>query len=1785
MGAAEGPSLLFNAAADVPPPLLSLACRFIPYDQWLTTHIDPSWKVKQVKLWILSKCLGVSFDAPHSQSQSQSQAQTIAQIPTQTQPPAPRYRPASPITFAPDPRRRPISPILFAKGNPKKSGNVKSDGDTATVTGHGEDNVEDDEAAVGAGYEEDDEWDTADEGDDEYLNGLGDVIEPQLPAPPVTAKPTTTTNTTSGSAAPWLKYNINAASYTLLRFSTGQILEDDLSVSWYDLASFELLELHAHLPVEPLPPSFTASMTPAMISTLEAAGAHTTEAGTSTKHRRTTSLYSISSAAPGGSHSHDAHGHAHMQTYLPKLNRIALHIYILPYWEGYVRTLRVVWREQEPPFANFANGYGYGYGYGYGGSTGMGDALIAVGGRRDGRIVRGGAPAVGIGRGRTTSVEWKLRWVVIREGVLSVCKNREDPMPTHVLPLSALTALRGADQLEKSPYFAKHQQQHQGPSIIGNSPSKPKSKSKPKGKDKSKLKQKGKERDRESIAPSVATSSHGHTYSSHSHTQSQHAYAYPASASTRSLRSSTTHTHTAHIDSASDSDSDVSRFTNTRARRRESGMSFAFGGSNIPPSKNVERSGKKTTSQMIEDEALEDLRIVCIKFRSADRFKGAAGPAPKTESHGVGAGDTRTKRYSSTLGYGYALSGGGVGVTNPTATTTTTAGGGGSGTENRNRGAYLRSLTGGEERKAKEKEKRKEKEREKEKMRGKGRLPWEKDRDPMVNEREREKNKSKAKGKGKERERDWIPTFGIKAKDKEKEKDADTSGGGTALLGGIGMGLGLGLSAGVQDAKDRYKEKERERRKAIIQRERERERQEKGRFMPEAETQSVLSYATQGTAVPSESSGSSYITFAKAPTSSDALSSSDGEGEGEMDEEGEDEGEYEQEEDAQTESVHFDELAKTEDGTVEADADVEDTCIDVDEGSDSPLSYAIHPAAAHPPTPSSSSHAHPHSALQEVGSDDVESDAWSSPVFAHTDDSTDIGLSDDADKGDPYRYGYRYGYQYESIEAARWGVSHGGGEHESVHEEEDRLVKERANLERRKEKERARRKEEEREKQKERDKEEWLILDMGTDLAFTSFLRILHRHMGQPMSSSFVSSTPIFSSQTPNSTPTPTPTPTPFPSPSSSRTTGPGSQSFHWAPSPISEHTHGEGAGGYATPSTARASAEFSTHEADPVSPSSISSHSDRFRYEPPQHPPVLAELSHPPSDTPTALGILPYPEWRTEVAQRAQRAGMGDVSRAMRWVLWQNGKQLDLDLEEVRNRRFDNERASAEIRRKRRETMSLKHRRRSTTSRASTIMGAASGKVRPTTGDSDISDDTGRMIGMSDSEEESSEAEWQGWMADLHRQHKAQAQLKNDEEAAAAADADAASVVARAPEDVIIEPPRSAEEDIQRVMDRRRALEPSAVVTAFYASPPVASSSVMSTPSATLYSPSSSESLARQRARALSFSPVDRSSSPVPSTNPSSSHSNHGHTHSQSTSPLANPNVRRQLLPTGSGLSHSTSMYATGLKGASNIAEQALRRPSMPTLSDQPIPIVSPHVSIVRSPTTSTFSSTQAFHHQTHSPPFSPNASSSFPVPPEGPQYTTQTFISAGSSSTMPRRDSSAGLSGIGGPGGSLGRSSSVLTRGGLLKKDAAKEAERVKEKEREREKRAREKEEKAKEKEDKAKEKDRVKDMEREAKEARKAQRPKLSVATTSHHRLPQPQTAQQVRSPMAAETRRFIMRRVKSGSNLNAEIGDDEEPPASPTREDASTSHAKKKKRGVLVRGIVKGLDSAMELVDGK
>lgn len=219
----------------------------------------------------------------------------------------------------------------------------------------------------------------------------------------------------------------------------------------------------------------------------------------------------------------------------------------------------------------------------------------------------------------------------------------------------------------------------------------------------------------------------------------------------------------------------------------------------------------------------------------------------------------------------------------------------------------------------------------------------------------------------------------------------------------------------------------------------------------------------------------------------------------------------------------------------------------------------------------------------------------------------------------------------------------------------------------------------------------------------------------------------------------------------------------------------------------------------------------------------------------------------------------------------------------------------------------------------------------------------------------------------------------------------------------------------------------------------------------------------------------------------------------------------------------------------------------------------LSPQVSILRSPETSAFSFPAPVASGSRSPPFSPSFSSTFGA--------EEDFQSG--PATMPRRASSAGMVS---PGGSLGRSSSVFGRSsGFLKKDSVKDGDKVRERDRERTK-------------DKGKEKEKEK-AKTDATEARKT-RPKLSLATSNSSKIPpalEPHSPQQAKSP-TMEAARSILRRVRSGESLRPGMGIDEEP-LSPTREGPSMIPGHRKKGRHVVERIVRGLDSALDFVDGK
>ncbi|KAJ4468410.1 hypothetical protein C8J55DRAFT_492412 [Lentinula edodes] len=279
--------------------LLTIACRFVPYDQWLVTHVDSSWTINEVKSWIVAKCI--------ASSSSRTNPTTNFNLPP-IHPPAkpktkPSRRPASPIVFAEFPhsnggpihnptskldgiskedkykrrkrrsRGRPISPITFAPigvVDPQDD----SEDDAAKLKDEGE--------VIGMGYEEDDEWDSQEDESDideleleldtnprvgrranrnQYLGfydqpsiGQQSVLPPSVASRILPSK--TLVNPASLPRGSYTTYHPNFLS--LIRFSTGQLLERHYTILDYEIQPYELLEVHRLGVVTKLPREITS---------------------------------------------------------------------------------------------------------------------------------------------------------------------------------------------------------------------------------------------------------------------------------------------------------------------------------------------------------------------------------------------------------------------------------------------------------------------------------------------------------------------------------------------------------------------------------------------------------------------------------------------------------------------------------------------------------------------------------------------------------------------------------------------------------------------------------------------------------------------------------------------------------------------------------------------------------------------------------------------------------------------------------------------------------------------------------------------------------------------------------------------------------------------------------------------------------------------------------------------------------------------------------------------------------------------------------------------------------------------------------------------------------------------------------------------------------------------------------------------------------------------------------------------------------------------------------------
>jgi hypothetical protein len=144
----------------------------VPLDLWFTTRLDTRWNVKQIKHWLISKCLpGCHADPPS--------------------------------------KRRSVSPITFAF-------------------------PPEDSLPLGA---DDNYWDHIDD-EESSLFGSKPSKSSTFGSPSSYSLDGALSDTSTTSDHPL------HLQYTVLAFSTGQILEDQSPLQWYRLRPHELLEIH-----------------------------------------------------------------------------------------------------------------------------------------------------------------------------------------------------------------------------------------------------------------------------------------------------------------------------------------------------------------------------------------------------------------------------------------------------------------------------------------------------------------------------------------------------------------------------------------------------------------------------------------------------------------------------------------------------------------------------------------------------------------------------------------------------------------------------------------------------------------------------------------------------------------------------------------------------------------------------------------------------------------------------------------------------------------------------------------------------------------------------------------------------------------------------------------------------------------------------------------------------------------------------------------------------------------------------------------------------------------------------------------------------------------------------------------------------------------------------------------------------------------------------------------------------------------------------------------------------
>ena len=211
-------------------------------------------------------------------------------------------------------------------------------------------------------------------------------------------------------------------SYTLFRFSTGQILEEDSQVSWYDIQPHELVESHS------------AFLSPTLASSLGPPVSELIPQTTSTQKKMKSPLPAPAELP-----------HIPSVTVLP---RYMPNLYIQPYWQGWVRVLRFLgenrWyrRVMSVVVRRLRHKIVIRPSVGKGARREEGNRWGELSGGRDGSLST-----------MALLILPRVRRFVIQFYIHRQTNTPQDPNPTRI-SLASLLALRGPEHLAHSSYTA-----------------------------------------------------------------------------------------------------------------------------------------------------------------------------------------------------------------------------------------------------------------------------------------------------------------------------------------------------------------------------------------------------------------------------------------------------------------------------------------------------------------------------------------------------------------------------------------------------------------------------------------------------------------------------------------------------------------------------------------------------------------------------------------------------------------------------------------------------------------------------------------------------------------------------------------------------------------------------------------------------------------------------------------------------------------------------------------------------------------------------------------------------------------------------------------------------------------------------------------------------------------------------------------------------------------------------------------------------------------------------------